>query len=73
MVSSLVLKGTSTFSPDIDVIPTTLLKASIGTLGTNLQNRGYVGPTERRSKSSGRTFACHAGSPGSIPGPAVNY
>ena len=31
-VISLVMKGTSTFSPDIDVIPTTLLKANIGTL-----------------------------------------
>ena len=31
-VSSLVMKGSSTFSPDIDVIPTTLLKANIGTL-----------------------------------------
>ena len=31
-VSSLVMKGISTFSPDIDVIPTTLLKANIGTL-----------------------------------------
>ena len=33
-VSSLVMKGTSTFSPDVDVIPTTLLKANIGTLAT---------------------------------------
>ena len=31
-VCSLVMKSTSTFSPDIDVIPTTLLKANIGTL-----------------------------------------
>ena len=31
-VFSLVMKSTSTFSPDMDVVPTTVLKANIGTL-----------------------------------------
>ena len=38
---------------------------------------GNLTPTQHHvtliTLTSGRTFACHAGSPGSIPGPGVNY